>query len=564
MKRFLKGIFNGILFSVLLVNGLQSLAGSGDGCRLTKAMFEGGEQIILENRYVKLTFSPSQGGRCVSFVYKPTGAEWTKMSGNTGGLLGDRIVSQRLKKDWLNAGYQAKIRQNTPEKLSVEFAGQGKTGSARYITFRKTVILTGDSPEVVVKYAFEVDKSLTLPVTEALWFHNILSMPNRKVSYFFPTTKGIRKLEYSPAFPPMEFWEYNPAQGWMAAIAENGSGMACLMEYKRLMCFYQWYGKEFATLEWFFRNFTVKDGDSLSTEVRFLPFQGLKNVSGAGNGGVMELNVPPSASQGGKFVFRGKIFAETANPEAKFTGSVRKLPERIWREFGEKKIKLQAGKIATFELPASLKDNGLYEIRVRALDRTGKVLVESRKPFRIGKTSLSYTLEPEAPRLGSPDDRLGNVAQPAKLADVEVPWRFDIVTPHVKWAKPYAKGKVKVLFLLHHLNAREAGELAQRMDIDFDAPLIDHAYRTEVGDYFHKQNPMIINRIIKNLLSKNHYDVIVFSGLFWHIDLFKGLPELIKKQVDKGTGTGGSRSVQDAEVAGRGAAVQESQSQPYF
>ncbi len=537
MRRFLKGIFNGILFSALLANGLQTLAGSTNGCRLTRTMHEdGGERIILENRYVKLTFSPSQGGRCVSFVYKPTSTEWTEMSGDTGGLLGDRIISQRLKKDWLNAGYQVKIRQNTPEKLSMELAAQGASGSARYITFRKTVILTKRSPEVVVKYAFEVDKSLTLPVTEALWFHNILGVPGRKVNYFFPTGKGIRKAGYNPVLPSLEFWEYDPAQGWMAAIAENGSGLACLMEYQRLMCFYQWYGKKFATQEWAFRNFTVKDGESLSTEVRFLPFQGLKNVSGAGNGGVMELNVPPTASQGGKFVFRGKIFAETDDAKAKFTGSVRKLPERIWRQFGEKEIKLQTGKLATFELPVSLKDNGLYEIRVRTLDRTGKVLVESRKPFRIGKTSQSYTLEPEAPRLGNPGDRIGNVSQPAKLTDVEVPWRLDVVTPHVKWAKPYAKGKVKVLFLLHFVNAREIVELAQRMDIDFDAPLIDYDYRTEVGDYFRKQNPMIINRIIKNLLTKNHYDVIVISGLHWYKDMFKGIPELIKKQLDKGTG----------------------------
>ena len=38
-----------------------------------------------------------------------------------------------------------------------------------------------------------------------------------------------------------------------------------------------------------------------------------------------------------------------------------------------------------------------------------------------------------------------------------------VVTPHIPWAKPYARAPVRVLFLIHRQNQREVIELAQRL-----------------------------------------------------------------------------------------------------
>lgn len=40
-------------------------------------------------------------------------------------------------------------------------------------------------------------------------------------------------------------------------------------------------------------------------------------------------------------------------------------------------------------------------------------------------------------------------------------------TDHVKWAKPLAGGKLKVLFILPYPTARDVVELAQRFDMDY-------------------------------------------------------------------------------------------------
>ncbi len=48
---------------------------------------------------------------------------------------------------------------------------------------------------------------------------------------------------------------------------------------------------------------------------------------------------------------------------------------------------------------------------------------------------------------------------------------FDFSTPHTEWARPYAKGKVRVLFFTDGtgVNSRECVELMQRFDIDAKA-----------------------------------------------------------------------------------------------
>lgn len=47
----------------------------------------------------------------------------------------------------------------------------------------------------------------------------------------------------------------------------------------------------------------------------------------------------------------------------------------------------------------------------------------------------------------------------------------EVVTPHVPWARPLPDGPVRALFLIARDGAREAVELAQRVDIEFDAVL---------------------------------------------------------------------------------------------
>ena len=43
----------------------------------------------------------------------------------------------------------------------------------------------------------------------------------------------------------------------------------------------------------------------------------------------------------------------------------------------------------------------------------------------------------------------------------------DYVTQHVKWAKPFSGGKIKIFVMAPTLTQRETVELAQRLDVDY-------------------------------------------------------------------------------------------------
>lgn len=66
---------------------------------------------------------------------------------------------------------------------------------------------------------------------------------------------------------------------------------------------------------------------------------------------------------------------------------------------------------------------------------------------------------------------LGNVSE-LKAAAVPAEEFFkpseEIVTPHIKWLKPYYSGKIKVLFITYRSGVREMIEIAQRIDLDYE------------------------------------------------------------------------------------------------
>ena len=99
------------------------------------------------------------------------------------------------------------------------------------------------------------------------------------------------------------------------------------------------------------------------------------------------------------------------------------------------------------------------------------------------------------------------------LAEVEVDHAltFEIHTPHIDWAKPYARGKSHVLFFIggRGTNFREGVELMQRFDIEADAVLYARIIDTTKDDW-HGGKAGI--KRMETLLEKD-WDAFVFLGL---------------------------------------------------
>ena len=93
----------------------------------------------------------------------------------------------------------------------------------------------------------------------------------------------------------------------------------------------------------------------------------------------------------------------------------------------------------------------------------------------------------------------------------------EVVTPHIKWLKPYTKGPIKVLFITYRgfyvSGMREIVELAQRMDIDYTVFALDKS------NIFHVkllQGPNLTEERMKADLEeklKDDYNVIVLGNI---------------------------------------------------
>lgn len=93
--------------------------------------------------------------------------------------------------------------------------------------------------------------------------------------------------------------------------------------------------------------------------------------------------------------------------------------------------------------------------------------------------SLTVALLASAPALAAPADA-------AREVDIDHDLSMEFVTPHTKWATPYANGKVRVLFLTSWTQnttyTREVVELMQRFDLQAEAVYYYKDQQLLVGD----------------------------------------------------------------------------------
>ena len=103
------------------------------------------------------------------------------------------------------------------------------------------------------------------------------------------------------------------------------------------------------------------------------------------------------------------------------------------------------------------------------------------------------------------------VATPTFEQEQEI--RTTLVTPHTKWAQPYAGGMTRVLFFSDYRNtqAREIAELMQRFDIKADAAYWTRSDKKPQPYHWHGDEEGIAR--IGRLLESNAHEVFLFNGV---------------------------------------------------
>ncbi|MEW6358845.1 MAG: beta-galactosidase trimerization domain-containing protein [Planctomycetota bacterium] len=135
----------------------------------------------------------------------------------------------------------------------------------------------------------------------------------------------------------------------------------------------------------------------------------------------------------------------------------------------------------------------------------------------------------------------------------------EVVTPHIKWAKPYAMGTIKVLVLAPRWTQRETVELAERLDIDYDTicftsgSQVHDPHELEIyGSYalygYPPRSAIAELSRLRKALEDGRYDCMVIGGVQMEL-LPQYFFDAVMKKVSDGMGllvTGHSKMFREA------------------
>lgn len=158
----------------------------------------------------------------------------------------------------------------------------------------------------------------------------------------------------------------------------------------------------------------------------------------------------------------------------------------------------------------------------------------------VGQESAAARLLPREERLGRKTERFEDRVPVRGSAPKDVAVGMGVESPHVKWAKPYSRGKTRVMVLTSCLNGREAVEMAQRMDIElvWVTAGMDYEMQSFSGVLGGGRNVQFrtehTNQYIKEQLVKP-CDVALIGGLQGSLFTDETL-DLLRKKVEEGMG----------------------------
>lgn len=129
--------------------------------------------------------------------------------------------------------------------------------------------------------------------------------------------------------------------------------------------------------------------------------------------------------------------------------------------------------------------------------------------------------------------------------EFHIPFSEEIVSPHVKWAKPYVLGKTKVLFIPSIAAGRTVIELAQRLDLDYKTVCIDENWAVNFWSYNLNYRRVARHSLkayeqpydyLLKALESDQFDVMVLPSIRGWNEMPVPLRKLIMRRVREGMG----------------------------
>ncbi len=470
------------------------------GAEIKEVRLNGSPMTGVENTFFKAVVNPI-GGLLQSIIYKPGNFQLTDEARGSGSENCWNINESRF---FLQKKPYTLTTEKSGGKTSVSASANEQGGGINFLRVNKSYNFYDNEARIGIDYNFENLPDAMSALNYGFWIQHILGVYGEKLRYFYPTETGINV--HDPLKSGVEVWKFRPARGWLAAADSKGRGVAVTMAYPYLRCFYSWFsGMRVPTTEWRLEQVAIPDGKSFSTSCDILPFTGLKNVSGAGNGFVGEIAAPAEAEGDTKIKIGVNLHsAKAVTVEVEL--SARTAPNGKWKSLAVKTLKFsKPGTVAGFEIPFTGEFDSLLEMQA-VVRVNGKEMCVLDGAINFDDCSEKWALAPREEKFSAAGNKVDLLC-------------FNNVAPmeHIPFAKPLPGKKLKALFLVHYTNISEVTALANRLDMEFVSPYLFNSKGSpqwRLGDYFGILSESDIAANLDKAL-KEKYDCIVIGGMPW-------------------------------------------------
>lgn len=471
------------------------------------------DQMIygIDPRYSgAVNYAYDKSAKCNLIVYSAPGSGF-------GPLFNDRFYpgGYDIRDMYRYITYKAEIIADTPEKKQIRMTGFGKSGIYANVKIEKLYTLEKDSALLRTDYVITNGLDNVMPLQKGFWTYGGVEA----ASGYRRIVPGLHGVEVTPAVEQLAVRDLSA--GWYA-IESEGKGFAVLIPWERVKEVYYWAANAFSgTLECKLGIYPIKAGQSLNFTMALAPFDQIGIPDKVNEFAAGGFNLAPEYPEvPAELSFKLRLMSP-AECEVKISGGLLRKGKVQFKPIASGKVSGFHGEVKF----KPLKGKGTFVYRAE-VTRKGKKIFTADAAAVFGGSSTGLYVQP------LPGEKIKDSSQEQGKLNLNFN-STAYATPHIKWAKPYAGGKIRVLAISgENGGIRDMIEMAQRFDIDLTTNYIAGLWR--LSGHTMSLNPKTCLNVLAQQLKKD-YDLYAVSHNAWEI-IGKDNTSAILNKVAKGAG----------------------------
>ena len=455
----------------------------------------------LENEFLSLDILPQEGATVPRLVDRRTGTDYAAGHINSRLLLDQfRQGGACYRREW-----KAEVKKSTDDEVTLEVKMNGPQGYP-YLDVSRLLTLRRDSSALEVVYSwYNQPASMGDMVIEPWVVNGLTPHGGRNQHVMYQTAQGVRSV--GPGGGTIKHRDV--IGGWYAAGADDRRTMAMTFDWANYAETWHYFtGDDGLMSDLILQPVKISAGGTFSTQYDFFPLVGVRTPDWVENGlaaafEAADVRVAVKFDGAKRGVFNVDLVGVYAD------GRKERVRESVF-----------VSPDATAVLKGRLPVEGLKTAAVR-LYSAGDLVFESDRAF-----TKEYVYRPKKAK-----------AKPAEVKPFVLGLKRDLVTPHAEFARPWAGGKPRVLFLTSFYQAREIVELMERADIEARTVRLapdENGVAWAMIERFGNYKFFDMNVSLKKELETRFDAIVVSGGLLDPVD--KDNRALIEKQLAAGTG----------------------------